>query len=328
MGVDRSIPSLDLYRELEVDPGASPEAIEAAYRSLMKRHHPDRAGQDGLARAKRLNVAREWLVDPDRRARYDAAQGTRRLEALRSTTRPPSPGAAPASSPVSARRPAPTTANQAHPRRTGRISPVWSAVGLGSVAVVAIVAAVLVSGWGSTDSGAAGRASPGSLGDVTSTPSHDPTPLPTPAPAVSRTPGPTPVPTPVATPAPTSDGSSAPAGRADIRFTGMYAGHDVEPLGGTSGCSTTTERGGSVPTLTGFQIDSGARSGPRWQLTLTDLTVSWSMDIFLENTADALWWNSGVGVGSVTRTADGFAFDVVMTDAAQSIRAKGSVICR
>ncbi len=328
MGVDRSIPSLDLYRELEVDPGASPEAIEAAYRSLMKRHHPDRAGPDGLARAKRLNVAREWLVDPERRARYDAARGTLRLEARRSTTRPPSPAPAPGSTPVSSHRPPPTTANQAHRRRTGRISPVASVLGVGSVGVVAIVAAVLVFGGGSTASGAAGQASPGRLSDVTSTPTREPTPLPTPASTVTRTPGPTPVPTAGATPAPTSDASSAPAGRADIRFTGMYAEHDVEPLGGTSGCSTTAERGRSVPTLTGFRIDSGARSGSRWQLTLTDLTVSWSMDIFLEDTVDALWWNSGVGVGSVTRTADGFAFDVVMTDSVQSIRAKGTVTCK
>src|SRR4051812_48373355 len=49
--------------------------IESAYRSLVKRHHPDirpsgtEAADD--ARIKRINLAREWLTDPDRRSRYD-----------------------------------------------------------------------------------------------------------------------------------------------------------------------------------------------------------------------------------------------------------------
>jgi hypothetical protein len=51
------------------------------------------------------------------------------------------------------------------------------------------------------------------------------------------------------------------------------------------------------------------------------------MDIFFGDTADALWWNSGIGVGSVTRLVDGFAFDVVMTDSRQSLRARGTVTC-
>lgn len=67
------IPDLDLYRELEVDPAASTATIDAAYRSLMKRHHPDLAGQLGVKRSKRLNLAHEWLTDPERRRRYDAA---------------------------------------------------------------------------------------------------------------------------------------------------------------------------------------------------------------------------------------------------------------
>jgi curved DNA-binding protein CbpA len=72
-----SIPRFDLYGELEVSRLASVAAIEAAYRALVKRHHPDVAPADGDARIKRLNLAREWLRDPERRRRYDEARGPR-----------------------------------------------------------------------------------------------------------------------------------------------------------------------------------------------------------------------------------------------------------
>ena len=69
------IPDFDLYAELEVSRRASTETIEAAWRSLMKRNHPDSTAVSGtLARAKRLNVAHDWLADPQRRARYDAVR--------------------------------------------------------------------------------------------------------------------------------------------------------------------------------------------------------------------------------------------------------------
>ena len=67
------IPEDDLYARLEVGIDASPEAIELAWRALLKRHHPDVAG-DGesvLERAKRINVAHDWLSDTTLRARYD-----------------------------------------------------------------------------------------------------------------------------------------------------------------------------------------------------------------------------------------------------------------
>lgn len=68
------VPDDDLYARLEVGPDASPEAIELAWRALLRKHHPDVAGDgvDALERAKRINVAHDWLSDPDMRARYDA----------------------------------------------------------------------------------------------------------------------------------------------------------------------------------------------------------------------------------------------------------------
>lgn len=67
------VPDDDMYARLEVAVDASPEAIDLAWRALLKRHHPDVAG-DGAAsldRAKRINVAHDWLANPALRARYD-----------------------------------------------------------------------------------------------------------------------------------------------------------------------------------------------------------------------------------------------------------------
>jgi curved DNA-binding protein CbpA len=75
-------PRFDLYGELEVSPLASVGAIEAAYRSLVKRHHPDVAGSPDDERMKRLNLAREWLTDPIRRSRYDASRARVTVSAM------------------------------------------------------------------------------------------------------------------------------------------------------------------------------------------------------------------------------------------------------
>ena len=72
-----TLPADDLYARLEITLDASPEAIEVAWRSLLRRHHPDIAGPSGLERAKRINVAHDWLSDPDLRMRYDHERGLR-----------------------------------------------------------------------------------------------------------------------------------------------------------------------------------------------------------------------------------------------------------
>ena len=72
-----SIPDFDLYAVLGVAPDADDEAIRAAHREGVRLAHPDVApggdATDDLA--KRLNVARDWLTDPVRRARYDESRG-------------------------------------------------------------------------------------------------------------------------------------------------------------------------------------------------------------------------------------------------------------
>lgn len=71
-----SLPDDDLYARLGVPADASPEAIDVAWRGLLRRHHPDVAGPDGLEAAKRINVAHDWLADPVLRARYDERRGS------------------------------------------------------------------------------------------------------------------------------------------------------------------------------------------------------------------------------------------------------------
>lgn len=60
----------DPYAVLGVHPGATTAEIKAAYRSLVKRHHPDAGGD--AARIVALNAAWEVLGDGERRRRHDA----------------------------------------------------------------------------------------------------------------------------------------------------------------------------------------------------------------------------------------------------------------
>ena len=69
----------DLYRVLQVDPSADPEVIEAAYKRLAFKYHPDRNRGDSQAEEhmKRINEAFRVLGKADLRAQYDAGRGTR-----------------------------------------------------------------------------------------------------------------------------------------------------------------------------------------------------------------------------------------------------------
>jgi len=66
----------DYYRVLQVHPGAEREVIDAAYRRLASKYHPDVSHISGTAeRMKQINIAYEVLSDPARRAAYDASRG-------------------------------------------------------------------------------------------------------------------------------------------------------------------------------------------------------------------------------------------------------------
>lgn len=75
----RSSTTIDYYAVLQVHPSADGEVINAAYRQLMKKYHPDVAGDDPAQiafhhkRATAINEAFNVLGDPAQRQRYDAA---------------------------------------------------------------------------------------------------------------------------------------------------------------------------------------------------------------------------------------------------------------
>jgi len=65
------------YQLLQVSPTADLEIITAAYRALIRRHHPDRnPSPSAEATTKRLNEAWEVLSDAASRAEYDRSIAT------------------------------------------------------------------------------------------------------------------------------------------------------------------------------------------------------------------------------------------------------------
>ena len=125
------VPDFDLYAELEVSRTATTPTIDAAWRSLLKRHHPDMGGPRAAERTVRLNIAHDWLTDPDRRARYDdirrEARRERAAAAAAAAARPARSGPVPMAD-TEPRRPQPsparpTTSGPETSRTTGSGSP-------------------------------------------------------------------------------------------------------------------------------------------------------------------------------------------------------------
>jgi curved DNA-binding protein CbpA len=79
---------VDPYKVLQVDPEAEDEVIQAAYRRLARKYHPDLATtHDAAARMAAINTAWELIGEPAARAAFDRQRG-------RSTSTPVSPSAA------------------------------------------------------------------------------------------------------------------------------------------------------------------------------------------------------------------------------------------
>ena len=65
----------DYYIILQVDLRAEPEVIQAAYRRLAAKHHPDvDPSPEAMERMKLLNAAYEVLSDPVKRREYDVSR--------------------------------------------------------------------------------------------------------------------------------------------------------------------------------------------------------------------------------------------------------------
>jgi len=83
-------PSHDPYQVLGVAPSASAAEIKAAYRTLVKQHHPDAGGDEHRILA--LNAAWEVLGDPERRQQHDRLrQAPRGVPAAAGSPRPSRP---------------------------------------------------------------------------------------------------------------------------------------------------------------------------------------------------------------------------------------------
>ena len=73
------------YQILQVDPAADPEVIDAAFRRLALKYHPDRSTDPAApAKMRQLLEAKEVLADAAKRRAYDASIGiVRRPPAMR-----------------------------------------------------------------------------------------------------------------------------------------------------------------------------------------------------------------------------------------------------
>jgi len=93
----RPAPPIDAYKVLQVDPEADHDVIQAAYRRLARKWHPDVAPEsEAAARMVTLNLAWGLVGDPQRRAAYDRE---------RTTVAPPTHAADPTSAAARAHAP-------------------------------------------------------------------------------------------------------------------------------------------------------------------------------------------------------------------------------
>ncbi len=66
---------IDAYKVLQVDPEAEDEVIQAAYRRLARKYHPDMAGgAEAAARMAAINTAWELIGEAAARAAYDRSR--------------------------------------------------------------------------------------------------------------------------------------------------------------------------------------------------------------------------------------------------------------
>jgi curved DNA-binding protein CbpA len=123
--VSGPLPGFDPYELLGVDALADAATIDRAYKARIRHVHPDIAGLAGLDETKRLNIAREWLLDPELRERLPKpsprwSRFRRRSGASASAGPASEPQAAPADEPPPARPPWSEPPPGPRPRRSSK----------------------------------------------------------------------------------------------------------------------------------------------------------------------------------------------------------------
>lgn len=74
----------NLYRILQIDPSAESEVVDAAYRRLARKYHPDSGGDVASEeRMRALNSAYEVISDPAKRREYDATLAAEQPKVVR-----------------------------------------------------------------------------------------------------------------------------------------------------------------------------------------------------------------------------------------------------
>ena len=135
------------YELLQVSENADQEIIQAAYRRLVLRYHPDRSSEPNAAEmTQRLNDAYAILSDPVQRAEYDrerrGSTGRPSSGTGRSRPNPPPPPRPPPPRPAHAERNA-----DSNDRFSGNVK--WVAFPLAGFVVVMVVVGVVVNNSGS-----------------------------------------------------------------------------------------------------------------------------------------------------------------------------------
>ncbi|MDD5472708.1 MAG: DnaJ domain-containing protein [Candidatus Methanoperedens sp.] len=122
----------DYYEILQVHPQAEPEVIEAAWRRLARKYHPDvNKSQNAEERMKEINIAYEILGNPERRKQYW-------LERLKKS------GTIPETKPAASEPP--PVRNEAVNEISTRLRVKW-AIALGAFGVIIILYIIFFQTW-------------------------------------------------------------------------------------------------------------------------------------------------------------------------------------
>jgi curved DNA-binding protein CbpA len=115
---------IDPYKTLQVDSEAEDEVIQAAYRRLARKYHPDVAGDDAAERMAAINAAWDLIGEPEARRQYDSDRAIREHAAGAAQATPKTaPHATPAAGPAPA---APRQRPPQPPRPPEEVSGDWT----------------------------------------------------------------------------------------------------------------------------------------------------------------------------------------------------------